>query len=577
MASQLIEIVTAEAVPAGGTVVIPHHINVDGNAKIPDWISRDNMGFAGISCDDENVTVRNDTDAAADIELYLFYDHTIQRVYGDKAVLQLSPAPFWIGGSASSIVPDSIIDEFVYQPGGAAAGPSVFASFPALYTAMVAARTAAGGKIPITLGFDSSLGAVTIPAGTYDFTNVLQVGVNSGGGRVAVSYADGTVFTGARRWRNLTVTNLNTTTSPISDMVTGDQFFLENTVVQTTTGVTIAFFRSTLGGGQNVTFWLIEGSTLGGSETGRVIVVSNGTNQTRIKLDALSSIAVPSAISNGGFATPTLVITAPAMIQIPTALSGWTPTTGWTTPGPTLTGPASLRPTPFLGSPQTGNFLSPEHGQWIRLNAGSVNIAQELPAISSVSNGAAGTFLLVTDSGTPGTTQATITPAAGDTIEGSSSARGVPRSGGILLVSDGVSRWSVVAAWGLNRMLLPYIWRQDNVPAGQTDVAISPTGTLFANFLAMRPGSVVGITARFNTNVTVAGATFTVTKNGVATTLVVSVLDGSSSGTLTALTGESALNNYIAGDLIGVTITTTGGFAPTTADVEVYVEVEECP
>lgn len=577
MATRLQQIVSAEGVAPGATAVITHNINVGGVPWIPDRINRDNMGFAGVAATTTTISVRNDTDEEADIELYLRLYHTQDRVYGNKATLALTPDPWWDGG-ADSIVPASggVVNTFVYQPGGVATGPEVFASFPLLYAALVAARVAAGGQAPMTLAYDSTYGAVTVPAGTYDFTNVTQVG--TGTGQTAVAYADGTVFTAARRWKNLIVTNLNTTTSPITDITDGDHLVFDNTVVQTQTGGTIAMFRHVLTTGQAATFWFTEGSTLGGAETGRVISVANSNSQLRIKLDALSSIAVPGAISSGGFATPVMVITAPSMAQIPTAFSSWPVASGYTNPGPALPTPASLLPRPFLGTAQAGSFtVTPaDHGQWLRFNASSA-FQQELPAISGISDGAAGVFLLVTDEHTPSANQVTIVPAAGDTIEGSSTARGVPRSGGLLLVSNGVSRWSIVAAWGLNRMLLPYIWRQDNVTASQTDVAIAPTGTLFATFMAMRAGSVVGIMARFNANITVAGATFTVTINGVATTLVVNILDGSSSATLTAFAGESALNNYLAGDLIGVTITTTGAFAPTTADVEVVVEVEECP
>ncbi len=445
MATRLIETVTATDVPAGGTVVIPHHVNVGGTGKIPDWISRDNMGFAGIAADSSSVTVRNDTTAAASITLYLFYDHTTQRVYGNAAVQQLTPAPFWIGG-ASSIISGGgggIVTEFVYQPGGTAAGPAVFADFASLYTALVAARAAAGGDVLITLGYDSSLGAVAIPAGVYDFTNVLQVGCSNGGGRTEIAYADGTSFTGARYWRDLVVTNLNTTTPPISDIIDGDQFTVSNTVVQSTTGSTIALFHVALAGGQAVTFGFCEGAALGGTETGRVISVSNSAHQTRIQLDALSTIAVPAAVSNGGFGMPILVVTAPSMIQVPrfTSWSG-----GSVSPGPALATPASLLPMPYLDVPG-GAIASPGHGRWLRLSTEGGAVSQTLPAIANATDGfgAAGVLLLVTNASTLDT--ATLLPATDDTILGLASLA-VPGGGAVLLISDGVSQWSVVAAYG---------------------------------------------------------------------------------------------------------------------------------
>lgn len=447
MATRLIEIVTAEGVAAGATVVIPHHLNVDGNAKIPDWISRDNMGFAGVAADDDSVTVRNDTGDAADIELYLFYDHTIQRVYGDSSVLQLTPAPFWISGAGSTSTSSGIVDTFVYRPGGAAAGPSVFASFSDLYAAMVAARTAAGGNIPITLMYDASLGAVTVPAGTYDFTNVLQVGRS--GTQTAVAYADGTVFTGARQWRDLVITNLNTTTPPITDAVDGDAFMLVRTVLSSTTAGTIPVIRFGTAGG-TFTVWLCAsalggGSIRGGTQTGRVLGTTGAAAKlVQLVLDAASRLPVPDALVGGGGST--LSIEAPAGVQIPVVTS-WTTATG----SPILDSPAGLRPNPYLGSPST-TAVTAAMGQWIRLDAttAAANITQPLPAIGAATSNlrGAGVMLGVTNApngGTPsGGFAVILTPDGSDTIEGLTSYTLMPGSS-VLLVSNGVSQWSVLS------------------------------------------------------------------------------------------------------------------------------------
>ncbi len=463
---------------------------------------------------------------------------------------------------------------FVYQPGGTETGPTVFNSWVDLDAALQAARTDNGGGCYRVDVDDSITTPAVIPArvARWDLTDTVLAGAGSG---AAVKFDDGCGFTGLRVLESGTFTNLNTATSPIDDIVDGDQFVIRRAVVQTQAGG-VGMFRAALAGGQSATYWFVEGSTLGGTETGKVIVAANGTHRTLVMLDELSSIAVASALSCTPFGTPVLVIKAPAMIQIPTNLANWSGS-GDTTPGPTLAAPASLIPFPWLGGAQGGVVSAPVHGQWLRLTSVGGNVPQVLPAISSVDFGAGGTFLFVTDASSSGINTVSIAPAGGDTIDGSASARGVPRGGGILLVSDGISRWSVVAAWGLNRLLLPYVWRQDNVAAAQAAVALSPqpTGSLFPQFTAMRNGSLVGISVRFTEIVTVNDATLTVTINGVATPLAVTLGVGSDLAITNQFAGVAGCN-YIAGDRIGVTITTTGGFAPNTTDVEVIVEVEEC-
>lgn len=122
---------------------------------------------------------------------------------------------------------------------------------------------------------------------------------------------------------------------------------------------------------------------------------------------------------------------------------------------------------------------------------------------------------------------------------------------------------------------LPEQWAQNNVAANQAAVALSAqVSTNFDNIKMIRSGSVVGLATRFTEAITAGTATIIVTKNGVATTLqIVHTNASNSSGGVATKTSGSV--NYVAGDLIGVTITTDAGFLPVTTDVEAWVEVEE--
>lgn len=463
----------------------------------------------------------------------------------------------------------------VYQPGGGLAGPVVFDSWEDLDAALQALRLAAGGGCYRVDVDDSITSPAVIPArvARWDLTDTVLAGAGNG---AAVSFADGCGFTGLRTLENGTFTNLNTTTAPIADVVNGDLIVLRRAIIQTVTGGTIAMIAYTVTTDGAVTLAALESSALGGAQTGYLINVS-GQHTLTIILDSSSTIPLPGTVRTPS-ATTTLRLRAPSMLQVPATFANWSGTGG---SNPVLLGPMSLLPNPFNTTPANAGVASPGLGQWLRLSAGA-GYTQTLPAIATARAAASaqagpGVFLLITEQDLPaGASMAKFVPDAGDTVDGSTDVRAVPRGGGMLLVSDGISRWSIVAAWGLNRMLLPYVWRQDDVAAGQTDVALSPqpTGSLFAAFQALRAGSVVGLSVRFNENITVSGATFHATINGVNTTLAVTINDGNTQGVATQFAG---VDNYVAYDLIGVAITTTGGFAPNTADVEVVVEVEEVP
>ncbi len=121
----------------------------------------------------------------------------------------------------------------------------------------------------------------------------------------------------------------------------------------------------------------------------------------------------------------------------------------------------------------------------------------------------------------------------------------------------------------------PEKWDQQNISASQTDVDLTAmVSTSFSEIKAIRAGSIIGLSTRLTeavTDATADSAVVTVTVNGAAGTLSVSHASGTnpSGGQATQAAG---VDTFVAGDLIGVQITTLGTFAPTTSDVEAWME-----
>jgi hypothetical protein len=113
-------------------------------------------------------------------------------------------------------------------------------------------------------------------------------------------------------------------------------------------------------------------------------------------------------------------------------------------------------------------------------------------------------------------------------------------------------------------------WFQDNVAATQTAVALAMGNTHTEAPMPMA-GYVVGIAVYSNAARTTGTLTVDATINGTVTGLT-AVLDGTNTqthSTRQALTSDA----FTAGQRIGVKITTSGTWAPTTADIDVVVLV----
>lgn len=93
---------------------------------------------------------------------------------------------------------------YTFQPGGTAAG-FLYTTWATVYAAIVAQRTAEPAS-RFFLTFDNTLGAITIPAGTYDLEHVALFGFPNDPNvtnLVAVTFADGAFFTNLHYATNL--------------------------------------------------------------------------------------------------------------------------------------------------------------------------------------------------------------------------------------------------------------------------------------------------------------------------------------------------------------------------------------
>lgn len=118
-----------------------------------------------------------------------------------------------------------------------------------------------------------------------------------------------------------------------------------------------------------------------------------------------------------------------------------------------------------------------------------------------------------------------------------------------------------------------YNFMQANVAATQTAVAIDVLG-LAGNteYVMAFPGSIIGISIAANAARSAGTLTVDATKNGTVTGLQ-AVLDGTNTQYHYA-SQDAESDVFVAGDRLGVKITTTGAWAPTTADIVVTVIVQ---
>lgn len=117
------------------------------------------------------------------------------------------------------------------------------------------------------------------------------------------------------------------------------------------------------------------------------------------------------------------------------------------------------------------------------------------------------------------------------------------------------------------------LWTQDNMAAGQANVALQITAN-FTKIRIVRDGWLCGLAANLSEAVTAGTVTAEVTVNGVGTGLSVT-LTSASHPMGDVITRAKNITQLFQGDEIGVRLTTTAGFTPTTSDILCTVDVVE--
>lgn len=183
----------------GSAVVITIVSPSDGD-EYEIWDVAPNAGTQSITIDCGTVAVQNGYAQGGHNKIQITQDNAgIRLVYNRQygfATTYMSP------GTGTG----SVASTFVFRPGGTA-GANVYTSFSALVTA---AAAVAG---PRQIEFDSSLAAITIPAGAWDFGaygDVTFVGAQVAG--TAIAIADGATFVNPiTRWVRVQATFAGTT------------------------------------------------------------------------------------------------------------------------------------------------------------------------------------------------------------------------------------------------------------------------------------------------------------------------------------------------------------------------------
>ncbi len=106
MSTQLIQVVTFTNVGAGAQVTLPHNINVNGRALIPDVVMRDNGFFTIDNVTDAAITVTNtNAFAVQTLNAWLEFKQTTQRWFGAAQTTALTPNPYVPAANANDLNP----------------------------------------------------------------------------------------------------------------------------------------------------------------------------------------------------------------------------------------------------------------------------------------------------------------------------------------------------------------------------------------------------------------------------------------------------------------------------------------
>ncbi len=466
------------------------------------------------------------------------------------------------GGTASSS------NCLIFRPGSGLTGPTIFAVWADLITRLAALRAAnnAGGCYNIVFD-DSTTSPAVVPAGAYDMTGVEWHAAD--GRTTSVDIADGATFTGLRTFRGtLIVEGQSLTTPAVTDVLNNEIVTIDGATLDVVVGGAPLYRFSSLGGGGDL-------AVLAFSNAGTAAL---NTAEPVFDVPVAGSILFSDSQTGGPQRTAIEGVVGAILFQQvratgsilgPQAFLG-TNLLFVAAPGP-LRNILGTRAAPLVAS----TTLAANDVAYYDVSGGAV--AQTLPLSVDPSFRTEGRPVTMFE--TSGTAGLTAVPAGAETINGVAAALAIPPGLGLRFISDGAGDWTVealgassVAAGAADRYSPPEKWQRNNIGAGTLATPMSAlVSTNFDDINMIRAGSIIGLSARLTAAITAGSCTVTITKNGVAGTLTLTMGIGVSDAEATQLAG---IDTFVAGDKIGIEFSTGLGTTPTAADLEAWLDME---
>lgn len=339
-----------------------------------------------------------------------------------------------INDAVSSTVPSDTAGVasncLVFQPGGAAVGPAVFNTWPALMAQLAILRAAAGGNTCYTIMIDDSvLSPAVIPAGAYDMENVTLSGgqlSSAAGAQVICNLADGVTMPNLKSITgNIQLRSLSAVTSPVA-LSAGDLIEISNGANVGASAAAPFFNDPGMAGGSLVVIKADNVATLGDGTNpfinmdGTTVLALSLGSQAEVAADALDLAAgvtlIPSYRDDSGFInddqTPMLGTNSPIVLV----------SRRWRVRGPFTSIQTAAINDAMRCDPSGGGFV--------------IN----LPAITTFNAGQTICVKNITGSTNP----ITITRAGADTIDGAATRPIVTAFEAVILMSDGVGNWDII-------------------------------------------------------------------------------------------------------------------------------------
>ena len=319
---------------------------------------------------------------------------------------------------------------FVFQPGGVPLD-NVYDDWATLVAAM---SVISGPKL---LQFDNSFSSITIPTGTWSVDDVTWVGRERQGGIniIEVQFADSAVVTGLRRIRNLKLTATTSTVAPVNDFADGDIFYIEDASVLSPSNHVLDF--SGVADGKSASIVIVDESQI--LQGGDTPPIELGTNASTLNIYVEKwSLLEPNTVDDGGAGAATLRIFQDGQNNIAVVQSFFAGNVQkfadldsfnlTINQAPLQLSAGTLNQYPF-GFDKTLNLPQPSWhpGGWLV-------VKNTYPA--GISGFASPTNALVLD------------PGGGNTIDNRTTYTLAAGAGAVILASDGVSNWEVIAAYG---------------------------------------------------------------------------------------------------------------------------------